>query len=132
MGFPLKFREHVFKVKKEEGLSMRELVKRFRIGLGTLIRWRKRIAPIEKRNKPSKKINLKALAEDVKTNPDAYQRERAARFGVSKHGIYWALKKLGVTYKKKPFSTRRLTLLPEQTLKKKSKNIKPLKEQLSI
>jgi transposase len=105
------------KVRKEEGESVRELAKRFKIGTTTLSRWMKRIEPIKKRNKPSIKINLSALAKDVKRYPDAYQRERAQRFGVSKFGIYWALKKLGVTYKKNPFGTRRLTLLPEKISK---------------
>jgi transposase len=119
MAYPLKFREHVFKVQKKEKLSLRELAKRFQIGIATLIRWCRRITPLNKRKKASPKISLEALAEDVKKYPDAYQRERAARFGVSKHGIYWALNKLGVTYKKNPSSTRRLTLLPEKPLKKK-------------
>ncbi len=31
---------------------------------------------------------MELLAKDVEEYPDDYQRERAARFGVSKHGIY--------------------------------------------
>ena len=43
---------------------------------------------------------MEALAEDVKTYPDAYQYERANRLGVSSSGIGHALKRLGVSYKK--------------------------------
>lgn len=127
MAYPLKFREHVFKVKKEKGLSFRELAEQVSIGIATLMRWARRIEPVKKRDKPSIKINLEALARDVEKYPDAYQRERAVRFKVSRQGIDWALKKLGVTYKKNPSGIRRLTLLPEKPLRSKSKNIKPAK-----
>ena len=43
---------------------------------------------------------MKALEEDVKTHPDAYQYERSARLGVSERAIGYALKRLGVSYKK--------------------------------
>ncbi|SFI79179.1 IS630 transposase-related protein, partial [Nitrosomonas sp. Nm34] len=45
---------------------------------------------------------MEILAQDVKNYPDAYQYERAKRLGVSKQGINHALKRLSVTYKKKP------------------------------
>ncbi len=64
------------------------------------MRWAKEKNPIQKRKKHSRKIDMELLAKDVEEYPDDYQRERAARFGVSKHGIYWALKKLGVPIKK--------------------------------
>jgi transposase len=43
---------------------------------------------------------MKVLEEDVKTHHDAYQYERAARLGVSQRAIGYALKRLGVSYKK--------------------------------
>lgn len=43
---------------------------------------------------------MKALEEDVKIYPDAYQYERDARLGVSQRAIGYALKRLGVSYKK--------------------------------
>ncbi len=119
MSYPLKFREHVIKIKKEENLTYRELAKRVKIGIATLMRWAKEKNPIQKRKKHSRKIDMESLAKDVEKYPDDYQRERAARFGVSKHGIYWALKKLGVTYKKNPFTIRRRSILPEKLLKQK-------------
>ncbi|MGG2141794.1 IS630 transposase-related protein [Symbiopectobacterium sp. RP] len=38
--------------------------------------------------------------KDVEPYPDAYQKERAERFGVCQKAIWPALKKLGLTYKK--------------------------------
>ena len=49
---------------------------------------------------------MTALAEDVRLFPDAYQRERAARLGVSEKGIGHALRRMGVTYKKSPSSPK--------------------------
>ncbi len=40
------------------------------------------------------------LKQDIVDYPDAYQYERAERLGVSQIGIWHALKRLGVTYKK--------------------------------
>lgn len=119
MSYPLKFREHVFKVKEEENLSYAETSERFKVGLRSLMRWALRIEPKMTRNKPAVKINMEALEEDIKKYPDAYQRERASRLGVSQHCIYQALKRLKVTYKKNPFNTRKCTLLPEKPFRKK-------------
>ena len=41
-----------------------------------------------------------ALAADVEKYPDAYQYERAERLGVTQRCVGYALKRLGVTYKK--------------------------------
>ena len=43
---------------------------------------------------------MEELKEDVKKYPDAYQYERAKRFGVYQNAIYCALKRIGVSYKK--------------------------------
>lgn len=47
---------------------------------------------------------MQKLAEDVMKDPDSYQYERAIRFKVSTRAIGYALKRLGITYKKKPNS----------------------------
>ena len=44
---------------------------------------------------------MQALARDVAEHTDSYQYERAERFGVSQRGIALALKRLGISYKKK-------------------------------
>ena len=43
---------------------------------------------------------MEALKEDVKQNPELYQYERARKFKMSKSGIGYALKRLGISYKK--------------------------------
>jgi hypothetical protein len=45
---------------------------------------------------------MEALRGDVEQYPDSYNEEGAKRFGVSPKGIFEALKRLGITYKKKP------------------------------
>jgi len=131
MGYPKKFREHVFGVKKQEKLTYEETAKRFRVGIASLMRWAKRLAPKDRRNKPTK-IDMAQLAKDVEKNPDAYQYERAARLGVSQRTVGRGLLRLGVTYKKNPSSTRRQTLLPGKLSKKRLKTTKDLRGQSFI
>ena len=100
MTYPLAFRQHVLRVKKQENLTYLETAERFRVGIASLMRWAKRIEPCMKRNKPATKINRQALEQDVQQYPDAYQYERAKRLGVSKSGVWWALKRLGICRKK--------------------------------
>ena len=102
MTYSVDFRQKVLKVRDAEGLSMAQVAKRFDIGLATVMRWTKKPDPQTTRNKPATKINREALEQDIATYPDAYMYERAQRLGVSKTGIWHAMKRLNVTYKKKP------------------------------
>ncbi|UZO79420.1 transposase [Aquimarina sp. ERC-38] len=103
MAYSLDFRQRVFKVKEEEGLSFQELSDRFRVTTRTLFRWQKCIEPKVKRNKPATKIDMGALAKDVADHPDHYQYERAKKFGVTQSSIYYALKRLNISNKKNAF-----------------------------
>ena len=47
-----------------------------------------------------------ALKLDVEQYSDAYQFERATRLGVSEYCVWYALKCLGVTYKKNPSASK--------------------------
>lgn len=100
MGYSLDFRQQVFKIKQKEKLTFQQVSDRFGVPIRTLFRWQNRIEPKDKRNKPSTKIDMEALAKDVKDNPDHFQYERAKKFGVSQSAIYYALKRLKVSYKK--------------------------------
>lgn len=114
MTYSLDFRRHVLKVKAEEGLSFALTAERFKLGKNTLFLWSKDIEPKSKRNKPATKIDMEALREDIKRYPDAYYYERASRLHVSKTGICWAMKRLGVSYKKNadaPESRRRIAFI---------------------
>ena len=100
MTYSADFREKVLAIKEQEGLTQAEAAVRFGVGVASITRWNKCLEPQRTRNKPATKIDMDALEQDVKTNPDAYQYERAARLGVSQRAIGYALKRLGVSYKK--------------------------------
>jgi transposase len=100
MTYSPDFREKVLSIKEQEGLTQAEAAVRFGVGVASITRWNKCIEPQRTRTKPATKIDMEALEQDVKTNPDAYQYERAARLGVSQRAIGYALKRLGVSYKK--------------------------------
>ena len=61
------------------------------------------------RYKPATKIDMKALKRDIEEHPDAYQYERAKRFGVTRYGIWHAMKRLGVSYKKNPKTSQSMS-----------------------
>lgn len=102
----LQFREKVLSTREKEGLSIRTIACRFSVSPRSVLNWTKRISPKVKRNKPSTKIDMEALAKDVEIYSDSYQHERAKRLGVSKACIFYALKRLKVTYKKKPKTSK--------------------------
>ena len=63
-----------------------------------------------------RKLDVEDLANYITLNPDTKLQDLAKKFGVSIWGIYYWLKKLGFSYKKKPFSTWK-------RVKKREKNI---------
>lgn len=98
--YSLDFRQHVLGYQQKHKLTFVQTAKHFDISLRSLFRWHKNIEPCTTRNKPATKVNMAKLAQDIDDFPDAYQRERAVRLGVSKSAIYYALKRLNVTFKK--------------------------------
>ncbi len=92
----------------KEGLSFEETSERFGVGVASLKRWSKRLHPKPYERRKIRKIDLEKLAQDVRDHPNAYQYERAARFGVCQKSIWQALRKLSVTHKK-PCATQRQT-----------------------
>lgn len=48
---------------------------------------------------------MEALRKDVQDYPDRYQYERAKIFGVSQSAIFYALKRLNISYKKNAVSS---------------------------
>lgn len=120
MSYDIKMRRHVLKVREEEQLSYAKVAERFGIGKQTVYNWTKRIAEKKQRNKRAVKINMDALRADIEKHPDTYQYERAVKFGVSQPGIWHAMKRLQVSYKKNTFSSKigsrkALYVLPEDT-----------------
>ena len=86
--------------KLEEGYSIRETAEYFKISTRTLQTWKK--SPERKRRvfKPLK-IDTELLLKDIEDYPDAYQYERAQRLKCSTSGICTAIKRLGITQKKR-------------------------------
>ena len=108
MSYSLDFRKQVFKLKEQEKLTFEEAGERFGVPIRTLFRWQQRIEPKTKRNKPSTKIDMEALRKDIEQYPDAYRYERAKTFGVGQSTIHYALKRLGISNKKKRYTILRL------------------------
>ena len=121
MTYPLKFREKVFATKDKFDLTFEETSRRFDIPVRTLFRWQRKLEPCTTRNKPATKIDMDALAKDVEMLPDAYLRERAERFNVRIESIFYALKRLGVSVKKKHSNIPRPTKKHVQPLEKLSR-----------
>ena len=100
MTYCLDFRERVMDYKAKEGLTFEQTSHHFGVGIRTLFRWNKVLSPCRHRQKPATKIDMDALKADIQDWPDDYQWERAKRLGVSQSCIHYALKRLGVSYKK--------------------------------
>ncbi len=118
MSYSSDFRHKVLSVRSSEGLTIAQVAARFCVGVASVTRWIKNPDPKRTRNKPATKIDMKALAEDVHEHPDAYQYERAARFNVSVQGINYALRRMGISYKKNakssPRGRRRTAYFPDE------------------
>ena len=100
MTYSLDFRRKVLDVRERDRLTIAQVAERFAVGKASVMRWLKRIE-----RKPSgfrqRKLDLEGLKQDLRDYPDAYQRERATRLGVTQSAIYYALKKkLRVSHKK--------------------------------
>lgn len=106
MTYSVDFREKVLSIKASENLTYEEASIRFKVGKASIMRWSKKIAPQRTRYKPATKIDMEALKRDVEEYPDAYLSERAERLGVSRVGVFHALRRLKVTYKKKPSASQ--------------------------
>ena len=92
-----------------KGGSKAEASRRFGISRGIIYKWLVAPDPLTAQ-KPgpqgSRTLDYPALQQHVADFPEAPQQERAAHFGVSRHGIWYALKKLNITRKKRPRLTK--------------------------
>ena len=98
--YSLHTRRKILEIKKEERLTFIEAGERFGMSPNTIFKWTKRIERKRKWGKSAMKIDMEALKEDVKKNPELYQYERAKKIKVSQNCICKGLKRLGVSYKK--------------------------------
>ena len=100
MTYETSFRKQVFKIKEKEKLTYEQTSKRFGINIRTLFRWKHKPIDTQRRNKPATKINMAGLKKDIDNRPDDYNDERAARFKVSTHAIWAAMRRLKISHKK--------------------------------
>jgi hypothetical protein len=63
--YPLKFRQHVLKIRGEEGLSFSQAARRFGVGIASVMRWARKIEPVAIRHRRAQKIDGRRLIQDV-------------------------------------------------------------------
>ena len=100
-----KFKEKVL-IHLQKGHTQAATAELFGIGITTIKEWKKREASGEglearKRQNRPKKIDPEKLRAYVTAHPDAYEREIAVEFGCVRSAVQKALKKLGITRKKR-------------------------------
>jgi len=89
---------------KQEGHTFKELKEAFKIPNQTYYRWAEEYRYGFERPEPAerpRKINLEQLKQAIEENPDAYLKELAEPFGVTEQAVFYALKKLNITLKKR-------------------------------
>ena len=115
MTYPVFFRKKVLAYREKHHLTIKEVAVHFNIGSATVSRWVGKLEPETTRVKPALKIPDDVLRADVEKYPDDFQYERAARLGVSESGIWHALRRLKISYKK--------NAKPSQGVRRKTRSI---------
>lgn len=98
MAYSLELRKKVINY-VENGGSPSKAAKVFQVGRASIYRWLERVEPIQVKRR-NRKLDWKALEQDVKINPEARLIDRAKQFGVRPSAISDALKKMKITRKK--------------------------------
>lgn len=110
-AYSVDLRERVLK-HLEDGNTTQSAIRLFSVSIATIFRWIKlkretnKLVP-RKRRCTYRKIDLKKLQEYVEKHPDQYLSEIAKEFSVSIQAIFYALKKLKITRKKRLRFTRK-------------------------
>lgn len=105
----------------EEGMSKRELIETFKIGISTLNRWIReykatgRIIAKERTKYRQRKFSDADLIEYVNQNPSATLKQMAEHFKVKISSVWQRLKQLKITRKKRPFCMKKETSRPDQS-----------------
>lgn len=95
----------------------------FQVGIATIFRWvarKKIVGNVEplRRKYAYKKIDDQKLIEYVAANPDHFLSEIGEYFGVTLQTIFYALKRLKITRKKRQHSIKKETKKKESNLRK--------------
>ena len=92
----------------------------FKVGIASIYRWirlkhtKGNLDPLQ-REYAYKKIDYDALKKHLELHPDHFLFEIAEKFSVTPQAIFYALKKLKITRKKRRFSTRKGMKVREKT-----------------
>ena len=87
------------------GGSKAEAARRFQVSRGSVYNWMKTPDALSYRKPGPQKgrtLDWQALRQHVEQHADLTQQERARYFGVSRHGIWHALRQMSLTRKKNP------------------------------
>lgn len=109
--YSLDLRKRVIKYLRD-GNSVKTTSKVFEISMRTIFNWKKlsRINNLKPKNnkiRRPQKINQEALELYINNNPEQTLEQIAKYFKVSIPAIYYHIKKLNFTYKKKNFSIKK-------------------------
>lgn len=95
---------------KEEGHTFKEVREVFKIPAITYYDWKEKLANgyYERKKKIEREclINKERLAEAVKEKPDAYLRELAEPFECTPQAVFYALRAMGISLKKRHIPTQ--------------------------
>ena len=116
MTYPLVFRKKIFKINDKKNLTYAQISERFSVGKSSLVRWHNNLEPTVTKNRPAIKLDMQALQREIEANSDAYQHKIAAKLSVSQSFIHDALKRLSMSFKKRPLSTQKLSQKSKKSL----------------
>jgi putative transposase len=117
-AYSLDLRERVFKF-LEKNNDKNEASNLFGVSPRTIQRWVERkkktgsFKPLQKKI-AYRKIDYDLLSKYVEDNPDKFLFEIAEKFSVTLQAVFYALKNLKITRKKKLLSTRKERLIKEK------------------
>lgn len=105
MAYSIDFRRRALEY-MDAGHTGKELYEAFRIYPSAIERWRKLLSKTgslepQYNETRSGKINLSKLKQVLEEKPDAYLSELAIHFDCTKQAVFYALKRLRITYKKR-------------------------------
>tara|TARA_B100000315_G_C14291632_1_gene457663 strand:+ start:90 stop:458 length:369 start_codon:yes stop_codon:yes gene_type:complete len=110
MAYSTDLRKRVLKYVQDSG-SKAEAVNIFSVSLRTIWNWiaRQKEGKIEPNIKTvtPRKIDDSRLMQYIKSNPDAYLREIAEEFCVTIPAVFYACKRLNITFKKSHLRTKK-------------------------
>jgi hypothetical protein len=107
---------------RQEGHAFAQLREAFGIPPATFYDWEKKLGSgyydIKTRRERKRKIDKDGLRREIAEKPDIFLRELAGKFGCTESAVFYALKKMNITRKKRP-----LPILKNQ--KRNARNIQP-------